>query len=178
MPSCLRESKGREIIIITCIPSTRNSPGSKISPLDFAILVNRLATTWPCRLKHADDTTVVDAIARCSLSYLPLIVTIFLAFPPSEECALTLRNVRLWILISSNTSLVPWPLLRSPCPSGADVQAPWSPCFYDLSWNTHVDHIVTKASKRFYARPLLRKSAVAFVNLVSIYFAFIRSILE
>ena len=49
---------------------------------------------------------------------------------------------------------------------------------YDLSWNTHVEHIVTKASKRLYGLRLLRKSGVACADLVSIYCALIRSVLE
>ena len=49
---------------------------------------------------------------------------------------------------------------------------------HDLSWNTHIEHIVTKASKRLYALRLLRKSGVACADLVSIYCALIRSVLE
>ena len=48
--------------------------GTKLAPLLFAILVNRLAVTWPCKLKYVDDTTVFEAIPRSSPSYLPLIV--------------------------------------------------------------------------------------------------------
>lgn len=49
---------------------------------------------------------------------------------------------------------------------------------YDLSWKTHVEHIVTKASKRLCALRLLRKPGVACADLVSIYCALIRSVLE
>ena len=49
---------------------------------------------------------------------------------------------------------------------------------HDLSWNTHVEHIVTKACKRLYALRLLRKSGVACADLVSIYCALVRSVLE
>ena len=48
----------------------------------------------------------------------------------------------------------------------------------DLSWNAHVEHIVTKAFKRLYALHLIRKSDVACADLVSIYCALIRSVLE
>ena len=49
---------------------------------------------------------------------------------------------------------------------------------HDLSWNTLVEHIATKASKRLYARRLLRRSGVACADLVTIYCALIRSVLE
>ena len=49
---------------------------------------------------------------------------------------------------------------------------------YDLSWNAHIEHIATKASKRLYALRLLRNSGVACADLVSIYCTLIRSVLE
>ena len=39
----------------------------------FAILVNRLVASWPCRTKYV-DTTVLEVVPRCSPSYLQLIV--------------------------------------------------------------------------------------------------------
>ena len=42
--------------------------GTKLAPLLFAILVNRLAVTWPCKLKYVDDTKVFEAIPRSSPS--------------------------------------------------------------------------------------------------------------
>ena len=45
---------------------------------------------------------------------------------------------------------------------------------HDRSWNTQVEYIVTKASKRLYALRLLRKSSVVSADLVSIYCALIR----
>ena len=40
--------------------------GTKLALLLFAILVNRLVATWPCRLKYVDDTTVFEVIPRYS----------------------------------------------------------------------------------------------------------------
>jgi len=48
--------------------------GTRLAPLLFAILVNRLVDSWPYRVKYADDTTVFEIIPRCSPSYLPCIV--------------------------------------------------------------------------------------------------------
>ena len=49
---------------------------------------------------------------------------------------------------------------------------------HDRSWNTHVEYIVTKASKRLYALRLLRKSGVVCADLVSIFCALIRLVFE
>ena len=47
---------------------------TKSAPLLFALLVNRLVSSWPNRLKYVDDTTVFEIIPRCSPSYLQFIV--------------------------------------------------------------------------------------------------------
>ena len=47
--------------------------GTKLEPLLFAILVNRLCQDWPERIKYVDDTSVFEIVPRCSPSYVPLI---------------------------------------------------------------------------------------------------------
>ena len=44
--------------------------GTKLAPLPFAILVNRLVSSWPLRAKYVDDTTICEVVPRCSPSYL------------------------------------------------------------------------------------------------------------
>ena len=46
--------------------------GTKLAPLLFAILVNRLSCNWINRLKYVDDTTLIELIPRNSPSYLPI----------------------------------------------------------------------------------------------------------
>ena len=46
--------------------------GTKVAPLLFAILVNRLSCNWISCLKHVDDTTLIELIPRNSPSYLPI----------------------------------------------------------------------------------------------------------
>ena len=47
--------------------------GTRLAPLLFAVLVNRLAEDWSTTLKYVDDATVIELIPRNSPSYLPLI---------------------------------------------------------------------------------------------------------
>ena len=47
--------------------------GTKLAPLLFTILVNRLCQDWPERIKYVDDTSNFEIVPRCSPSYLPLI---------------------------------------------------------------------------------------------------------
>jgi hypothetical protein len=48
----------------------------------------------------------------------------------------------------------------------------------NLKWNEHIDSVVSKASKRLYIIRTLRRSSVPAEDLLEIYFAIIRSVLE
>ena len=49
--------------------------GTRLAPLLFAVLVNRLAEDWSTRLKYIDDATVIELIPRNSPSYLPIVAS-------------------------------------------------------------------------------------------------------
>ena len=48
----------------------------------------------------------------------------------------------------------------------------------DLKWNDHIESVVSKASKRLYIIRTLRRGGVPAEDLLTIYFALIRSVLE
>ena len=48
----------------------------------------------------------------------------------------------------------------------------------DLTWNTHIAYLFKKANKRLYALRIVKKSGVAIDDLVKIFCALIRSVLE
>ena len=48
----------------------------------------------------------------------------------------------------------------------------------DLTWNVHIEYTMKKASKRLHALRLLKKAGVQMSDLVGIYCALIRSVLE
>ena len=155
--------------------------GTKLAPLLFAILVNRLATTWPCRLKYVDDTTVFEAIPRCSPSYLPFIVNDISCFSSLRGMRLNPKKCKVMdinFLQYQPGPLAPITIKGCPVHQVQTYKLLGVHVAHDLSWNTHIEHIVTKASKRLYALRLLRKSGVACADLVSIYCALIRSVLE
>mgnify|MGYP003525724264 FL=1 len=49
---------------------------------------------------------------------------------------------------------------------------------YDLSWQEHVDYIITKASKRFYVLCQLKRSGVCNLDIIAVYCSLIRSVVE
>ncbi len=48
----------------------------------------------------------------------------------------------------------------------------------DLTWNAHIDYICTKASKRLYALRILKRSGAPANDLITVFCAFIRPVLE
>ena len=42
--------------------------GTKLAPMLFATLVNRLVSSWPLYVKYVDDTTICEVVPRCSPS--------------------------------------------------------------------------------------------------------------
>ena len=48
----------------------------------------------------------------------------------------------------------------------------------DLTWNTHIDEICAKASRRLYALRILKRSGAPSKDIITVYSAFIRLLLE
>ena len=48
----------------------------------------------------------------------------------------------------------------------------------DLTWNTHIDHLLKYSNKHLYALRMPKKSGVPVDDLVKIFCALIRSVLE
>ena len=51
------------------------SQGTKLTPLLFCILVNRMAARCKSRVKYEDDATAMKIVPRCPPSYLPFTVS-------------------------------------------------------------------------------------------------------
>ena len=138
----------------------------------FAILVNRLVSGWPSRAKYVDDTTIFEVVPRCSPSYLQSIVNDIVEFASSRGMRLNPKKCRLLQVnfleyqCSAPSALYIGDTIVEQVESykllGVHISA-------DLSWNTHVDHIVKKANKRLYALRVLRKTGIHPTDLVCIY---------
>ena len=48
----------------------------------------------------------------------------------------------------------------------------------DLKWNTHVEHVIAKSSKRLYSLRLLKRASVKPEDILKVYVCNIRSVLE
>lgn len=87
-------------VIIDGILSSHISPrggiplGTRLAPLLFAVLVNRLAEDWNIRLKYVDDATVIELIPRNSPSYLPIIASDINKFSSHRDMRLNAKKCK------------------------------------------------------------------------------------
>ena len=68
--------------------------GTKLAPMLFAILVDRLVAQWHTRVKYVDDTTVFEVVPRCSTSYLQFAVNDIRSFASRKGMRLNPKKCR------------------------------------------------------------------------------------
>ena len=162
-------------------PSGGIPQGTKLGPMLFAILVNQLVAQWPTRLKYVDDTTVFEVVPCCSTSYLQFAVNDIRSFASSKGMQLDPKKCR-ELVINFLQYLPASPGMLdidgSPVRRVETYKILGVHLSTDLTWNVHIEYIMKKASKRLYALGSLKKAGVQSSDLVGIYCALIRSVLE
>ena len=91
---------------------------------------------------------------------------------PSKTKQLILSNKR------CKPSLTELNIKSTPIGANSDVKLLGVYISDDLSWNTHIEYIVSKASKRIYFLKQLKRAGVAPHSIIIIYTSIIRPILE
>ena len=128
--------------------------GTKLAPLLFCILVNRMTSNCTNRVKYVDDATVMELVPRLSPSYLNFTVSDIYSFASSRGMVLNGKKCKeMCISCLQYCPFPPGPLLV-----GSSLIEKVS-CYKllgvhlsdNLTWNEHVTHIVKKGSKRLYA---------------------------
>ena len=155
--------------------------GTCLGPLLFAILVNPLLKDWNGRLKFVDDTTALEVVPRCSPSLLPLVVQEISNFSSARGMELNPKKCK--------EMIINFLQYRIPCDQSMFINRQCVERVHsfkilgvylsdDLTWNTHVDHILKKANSRLFALRLLKKAGLGHTDLITIYCSVIRSVLE
>ena len=156
--------------------------GTKLAPLLFAILVNRLCQDWPERTKYVDDTSVFEIVPRCSPSYLPLIANGINKYATQRNMRLNekkCKEITFITFLKYQPSPVPHMFLN-----GAAIGRVSSfkllgvTLSNDLSWNDHCDEMFKKACKRLYALRSLKAAGLNQKDLVLVYCSLVRSVFE
>lgn len=154
--------------------------GTRLGPLFFLVMINDLETNLPI-YKYVDDCTIYEIVSRSSpnSSLQSNIDTINdwternnmrLNVSKTKELRVSfLKDSLLFDTLSSSSSDIE--IVEDFKLLGVTISS-------NLSWNTHVNNICVKASKRLYALRVLKRSGAPAKDLVTVYCAFIRPVLE
>ena len=153
--------------------------GSIISPLLFACLLHKLKTSQPNTfiIKYADDTTLLQwskDTDNCLQKELDNIVS---------WC-----NDHQLSINSTKTKIIHFSGKKQPRPPNVSInnipleivkEAKLLGIMFSssLKWNSHLDYILNRASKKLFILVLLKRASCNSAILVKVYYAFIRSIL-
>ena len=155
--------------------------GTKLGPVLFAVMVNDLVQSWGARIKFVDDLTVLEVVPRNSPSLLNVVVDDIHAFAVNNNMRLNPRNCKsMTVDFLHYNSCVPRPVAVG----GSDIEQVSTfkllgvHLSENLTWAVHCDCRVKKANRRLYALRLLKKCKVPSADIVDIFCALIRSILE
>ena len=153
--------------------------GTKVAPLLFCILVNRMASNCTNRVKYVDDATVMEFVHRLWEFYC--FGYLYYSFASSRGMVLNGKKCKEMCI----SFLQYWPFPPAPLLVGSSLIEKVS-CYKllavhlsdNLTWNEHVTHIVKKGSKRLYAIRALKKCGLTDRQLILVYCIIIRSVLE
>ena len=155
--------------------------GTKLGPVLFAVMVNDLVQSWGACIKFVDGLTVLEVVPRNSPSLLNVVVDDIHAFAVNNNMRLNPRKCKSTTVdFLHYNSCVP----RQVEVGVSDIEQVSTfkllgvHLSEDLTWAVHCDYIVKKANRRLYALRQLKKCKVPSADIVHIYCALIRSILE
>ena len=153
--------------------------GSWLGPLAFLILIDDLEVD--CLLhKYVDDTTLTELLlGRSQLSNMQYFFQQLLNWSTANDMVVNFSKTK--EMVMGPPSLSDLPLLTTDFGSiervhsfkllGVHLDA-------NFLWSTHVDAIVSKASKRLYFLKQLKRAGVPHSQLLHFYLAVIRPVLE
>ena len=154
--------------------------GTKLGPILFLVMVNDLIPPTCNHWKYVDDVTISEVISRHASSSMQSDLDYISSWASANYMMLNPKKCKeLRICFFRETPTV-FPLIIDGKPVdivdshkvlGIEINS-------SLKWSEQVDKITKKAAKRLYIIRVLRRSGLSSDELISIYTALIRSILE
>ena len=138
------------------------APFMYLAPFFFLIMVNDLVVDHDRRWKFVDDTSVSEVINKNQMGKMQSLVNVINTWCMKNDMKLNqtkckdmiisfaLEHPKLDAIFIEENELVPV--------SSAKILGMY--ISVDLKWNTHITHMVSKASKRLYFLRLLKRSGV------------------
>ena len=163
---------------------TRNGgipQGTKLGVILFAVMTYRLLRHWHLRTKFVEDTTAVEILPRNSISYINMVANDVYRFSALHKMKLNPAKCKEVVI---NFMAYPNFSVRPTCIGDSVAECVKSSKLLgvyidnDLQWNSCIDYIVKKSSKKLYSLRLLKRSVVEPENILKVYLSTIRPVLE
>ena len=133
-------------------------------------MVNDLATNHKERWKYADDTSLSETIEKCGQSNMQSII---------DEINKWCTETDLLISFAINTPNFQRLFIKDQyAPSVLSAKVLRTYLSFDLKWSLHIEHIISKASKRLLFLRVLKRCGLGMSSLLPVYTTCIRPVLE
>ena len=157
------------------------SKGTKLGVILFSVMTNELLIDWNLRTKFVDDTTALEIIPRNSTSLMNIVAENVNEFAEKNRMKLNPRKRKEMVIdpLEYNTTVLrPITIGNTTIEKVKKYKLLGVILTVDLKQKEHVAYIYGKACKRLYSLRVLRKAGVEVKNMLKVYLAIIRPILE
>ena len=157
--------------------------GTKLGPILFLLMINDLATETPLlssHWKYVDDLTISEVIPSGGTSSLQKDLDVIAQWSLRNNMNLNPKKCKEIVISSlrSRPDLSPLCVNEHPLERVSSHKVLGVTISDTLGWNEHVHEIVSKASKRLYILRVLKRSGIPPEDLINIFYALVRSVLE
>ena len=156
--------------------------GTKLGPILFLVMVNNLRITSPdTRMwKYVDDVSTSESLSRNCTSITQSTLNSVQLCASDNWMKLNIKKckeLRVGFL-GETPQLMPLLIDGHPVETVRSHKVLGLTIQNNLKWDEHIYEIVSKASKRLHILRVLRRSGIPSADLLTVYIALIRSILE
>ena len=156
--------------------------GTKLGPILFLVMVNNLRITSPdTRMwKYVDDVSTSESLSRnCTSITQPTLNSVQL-WASDNWMKLNIKKCKelRFSFLGETPQLMPLFIDGHPIETVRSHKVLGLTIQNNLKWDEHIYEIVSKASKRLHILRVLRRSGIPPADLLTVYIALIRSILE
>ena len=155
--------------------------GTKLGVILFSVMTNEFLVDWNLRTKFVDDTTALEIIPRNSTSLMNIVAENVNEFAEKNRMRLNPRKCKEMVIdpLEYNTTVLrPITIGNTTIEKVKKYKLLGVILTVDLKWKEHIAYIYGKACKRLYSLRVLRKAGVEVKNMLKVYLAIIRPILE
>ena len=157
--------------------------GTKLGPILFLLMINDLTSETQLlssHWKYVDDLTISEVISSGGTSSLQKDLDVIAQWSSRNNMNLNPKKCKELVISSLRTRPDFGPLCvnERPLERVSSHKVLGVTISDTLRWNEHVREIVSKASKRLYILRVLKRSGIPPEDLINIFYALVRSVLE